>query len=103
MTATARSDHASARRYRFPPLIRTGLFGSMPTSQVVVLGLGAALSFAGMLLRLFPWALVPLLVAAVIGFKRVDGGPLHELLPLRAARHAPQHRRSVLCASRGRE
>ena len=85
MTAITQPDHAAARRYRFPPLIRTGLFGSMPTSQVVVLVVGAALSFAGMMLRLFPWALLPLLVAAIIGFKRVDGWPLHELLPLRAA------------------
>ncbi len=85
MTTTTQSDHANARRYRFPPLIRTGLFGSMPTSQVIVLVVGAALSFGGMVLRLFPWALLPLLVAAVIGFKRVDGWPLHELLPLRAS------------------
>ena len=47
MTPTARFDQASARRYRFPPLIRTGLFGSMPTSQVVVLGVGGFRVAAG--------------------------------------------------------
>jgi hypothetical protein len=72
-----------ARSYRFSPLVRAGLFGAMPTSQVVVLGMGCGLSFVGIMLRLFPWALLPALLSAVIGFKRVDGWPLHELIPLK--------------------
>lgn len=72
-----------ARTYRFSPLVRTGLFGAMPTSQVVVLGVGCGLSFVGIMLRLFPWALLPALLSVVIGFKRVDGWPLHELIPLK--------------------
>lgn len=74
---------AEARTYRFPPLVRTGLFGSMPSTQVAVLGVGCVLSFVGILLRLFPWALLPALVSAVVGFKRVGGFPLHELIPLK--------------------
>jgi hypothetical protein len=35
------------------------------------------------MLRLFPWALSPALLSVVIGFKRVDGWPLHELIPLK--------------------
>jgi hypothetical protein len=52
------------RTYRFSPLVRAGLFGAMPTSQVVVLAVGCGLSFVGILLRLFPWALLPALLAA---------------------------------------
>jgi hypothetical protein len=73
-----------ARTYRFSPLVRAGLFGSMPTSQVIVLGLGAGLSFVGIMLRLFPWALLPVLLAGVVGFKRVGIWSLHELIPLKA-------------------
>ena len=58
------------RTYRFPPLMRAGLFGAMPTSQVVVLAVGCSLSFVGILLRLFPWALVPALLAAMVAFNR---------------------------------
>ncbi|MGE3326661.1 MAG: SCO6880 family protein [Acidimicrobiia bacterium] len=72
-----------ARAYRLSQLVRTGLFGSMPASQVIVLGVGCGLSFVGVLLRLFPWALVPALVAAVVAFKRVGIWSLHELIPLR--------------------
>lgn len=71
------------RTYRLSPLVRAGLFGSMPASQVVVLGVGAALSFAGIMLRLFPWALLPVLVAALIAFKRVGIWSLHELIPMK--------------------
>jgi hypothetical protein len=73
------------RTYRFPPLVRTGLFGTMPLSQVLVLGAGGGLSFVGVLMRLFPWALAPALVAGLVAFKRVRGWPLHELLPLKIA------------------
>lgn len=79
------SDGATpkSRSYRFSPLVRAGLFGAMPTSQVVVLGVGCGLSFVGIMLRLFPWALLPALLSVVIGFKRVEGWPLHELIPLK--------------------
>ena len=73
------------RTYRFPPLVRAGLFGAMPTSQVVVLAVGCGLSFVGILARLFPWALLPALLGAVIAFKRVGGWALHELIPLKIA------------------
>ena len=65
MTAhtAARQD---PRRYRFPPLVRVGLFGSMPASQVITLGIGGGLSFAGVVARLFPYALAPIAIAAVI-------------------------------------
>lgn len=73
------------RSFRFSPLVRTGLFGSMPMSQVVVLAAGAGLSFVGILLRLLPWALLPALIAGVVAFKRVGGWALHELIPLKVA------------------
>jgi hypothetical protein len=72
-----------SRRYRFPPLVRAGLFGAMPMAQVIVLGVGAALSFVGIMLRLFPWALLPAMVTAVVAFKRVGGWALYEWLPLK--------------------
>ncbi len=71
--------------YRFPPLVRVGLFGAMPASQVAVLAIGFGLSFVGILSRLFPWALLPALLASVIAFKRVGGWALHELIPLKIA------------------
>lgn len=71
------------RTYRLSPLVRAGLFGSMPASQVVVLGVGAGLSFVGIMLRLFPWALLPVLVAGLVAFKRVGIWPLHELVPMK--------------------
>jgi hypothetical protein len=79
------TDSDGPRGYRLSTLVRTGLFGSMPASQVIVLGVGGGLSFVGILLRLFPWALLPALVAAVIAFKRVGIWPLHELIPLKIA------------------
>src|SRR5690606_5931361 len=79
MTAT----QSEPRTYRLSQLVRTGLFGSMPASQVIVLGIGGGLSFLGVLLRLFPWALLPALIAAVVAFKRVGVWSLHELIPLK--------------------
>jgi hypothetical protein len=76
---------AEPRSYRFPPLVRIGLFGAMPTSQVAVLAIGCAMSFVGILAHVFPWALLPALVAAVVAFKRVGGWPLHEVIPLKIA------------------
>ena len=83
--AVSDATSGKPRTYRFSPLVRAGLFGAMPTSQVVVLAVGCGLSFVGILLRLFPWALVPALLAAVIAFKRVGGWALHELIPLKIA------------------
>ena len=80
-----RSIEAGPRCYRLSTLVRTGLFGSMPASQVVVLAVGGGLSFVGILLRLFPWALLPALIAAVIGFKRSGIWPLHELIALKVS------------------
>jgi len=83
--ATVASTRDNARRYRFPPLVRAGLFGAMPPSQIITLGIGGGLSFAGIMAKLFPFALIPIAVAAVIAFKRVNGLPLHELIPLRCS------------------
>jgi hypothetical protein len=83
------------RRYRFPPLVRTGLFGSMPAAQVLVLAVGCGISFVGILLRWMPWALIPALLAAVVAFARVGGWPLYEVIPMRAA--------WLLARSRGRD
>jgi hypothetical protein len=87
------STTTEPRTYRFSPLVRVGLFGSMPTSQVVVLVVGGGLSFIGVLMRLFPWALLPAALAALLAFKRVHGWPLHELIPLKLSwlRRRSQH------------
>jgi hypothetical protein len=66
----------------------------MPLSQVLALGIGAALSFVGIMLRLFPWALLPLMVAAVVAFKRVGIWQLHELIPLKLGWYARRRRRN---------
>lgn len=86
-TVATMSDAAAdkPRTYRLSPLVRAGLFGSMPTSQVVVLAVGFGVSFVGILLRLLPWALAPAVLAGVVAFKRVGGWPLHELIPLKVA------------------
>ena len=52
----------------------------------------AACRSSGILMRLFPWALLPALVAAVLAFKRVRGWPLHELIPLKVVVAAPPAR-----------
>src|SRR4051794_8774117 len=57
----------------------------MPISQVVVLVARGHLSVVVVLMRLFPWALLPVAVAAVLAFKRVHGWPLHELIPLKVS------------------
>ena len=53
---------------------------------LLVMGaVGCGLSFIGILLRLFPWALLPALLSSVVAFKRVGGWALHELIPLKIA------------------
>ena len=76
-------SQSEPRSYRFSPLVCVGLFGAMPTSQVVVLAVGCGLSFLGVLMGFLPWALAPALVSLVIAFKRVGGWALHELIPLK--------------------
>ena len=80
------------RRYRFSPLVKTGLFGTMPTTQVVVLAVGCGMSFVLILLRLFTFALLPALAGLVVGFKRVGGWALHEIIPLKFAWWAGRRR-----------
>ena len=76
--------------------MRAGLFGSMPTSQVVVLVVGGGLSFVGILLRLFPWALLPALVAAVLAFKRVGWVAAARADPVEGARGSRRRRGTAL-------
>ena len=70
------------RRYRFAAFRRTGLFGNVPPTLLITLAVGviagwlAVLSHAPLLV-----AIVPLLVCALVGFGRVGGRPIHELLP----------------------
>src|SRR5690606_37533582 len=51
-------------------------------------------SFVGIMLRLFPWALLAMLLAAMVGFKRVGIWQLHELIPLKLGWLARRSRRS---------
>lgn len=84
MTADSDADRGvSARRYRFPPLVRAGVFGSLSTLQAVVLAAGGGLTFVLLLARVFPYGLAPAAVAAVLAFKRVGGLELAEWLPAR--------------------
>ena len=74
------------RRYRFAAFRRAGLFGNVPPSLLITLALGviagwlAVLSHAPLLL-----AVAPLLVCGLVGFGRLGGRPIHELLPRVAA------------------
>lgn len=79
------SANQEPRRYGLPPLVRAGLFGGMPATQVAVLRVGAAVSFLGLLADLFPWAALPLLGAAFVAFGRAGPYQLHELIPLKVS------------------
>ena len=56
----------------------------------------AACRSSAILLRLFPWALLPARLAAVLAFKRVRGWPLHELIPLKVVVAAPPRGTSLV-------
>jgi len=81
----AADDAPGAARYRFPPLVRAGFFGSMPRSQAVSLVAGAAVALVAIVLHHVGGAFVALAGGCVIAFVKV--GPhrwrLHEWLPLR--------------------
>lgn len=74
----------AARRYRFSPLYRAGLFGSVPPTMLVPLAAGVV--GAWLLVRAGVPAVVsavPLVAAAAVAFGRIAGRSVHELvLPL---------------------
>jgi hypothetical protein len=85
-----------ARRYRFGPLERRGLIGSLRPAQLVIIA--AALVGAVLLMRFLPAgagifsALALALAATAVCFWPVAGRPAEEWLPV-AARHAAQRAR----------
>ncbi|MGD9795569.1 MAG: SCO6880 family protein [Acidimicrobiia bacterium] len=71
-----------ARRYRFAAVRRAGLFGNMPPSLLITFAVGVITGWLGVLAHApLPLAITPLLVCALIGFGRVGGRPILELLP----------------------
>ncbi len=76
------SSDPPVRRYRFAALHRAGLFGAVPATQLVTFAVGVIGSWGAVVAyRPSPLALVPVAAAAAIGFGRVGGQPLHDLLP----------------------
>ena len=70
------------RRYRFAAFRRAGLFGNLPPSLLITLAVGVIAGWLAVLSHApLPLALAPLFVCGLIGFGRVGGRPIHELLP----------------------
>jgi hypothetical protein len=72
-----------ARLYRFGPRDRTGWLLGLGGAQCVTLGAG--IFGAGMLLNLgvpLPLVFAPVVMAAAFAFGRLNGEPVHELLPV---------------------
>ena len=70
------------RRYRFAAYRRAGLFGNVPPSLLITLAIGViAGSLAVLSHAPLPVAIVPLFVCGLVGFGRLGGRPVHELLP----------------------
>jgi hypothetical protein len=71
-----------ARRYRFAASRKAGLFGTIPATLLVTLTAGVIASWLAVISHApAPLALALLAAAGVVGFGRVGGRPLHELLP----------------------
>ena len=69
-------------RYRFSALRRSGLFGTIPPSLLVTLGVGVVGGWLGVLAQIpLPIALIPVGSAGVIGFGRLRGRPIHAVIP----------------------
>src|SRR4051812_1143555 len=70
------------RRYRFAAVRRAGLFGNVEPSLLITLAGGGGGGWLAVLWRApLLVALVPVLVCGAIGFGRVGGRPVHQLLP----------------------
>ena len=71
------------RRYRFAPAGKPGLFGLIPPAQIAVAAVGTLVAWVLLVVGLFPpAAAVPALVGVGVAFKRVDGRPLYQLIPV---------------------
>jgi hypothetical protein len=81
------------KRYRFGPLVRSGMFGQMPPAQLGLIVGGGLVSFVMLMARILPWAFIPFLVCAVVAFKQMRGRPLHEVLAMRLRWFARRKRR----------
>ncbi|MGD9998356.1 MAG: SCO6880 family protein [Ilumatobacteraceae bacterium] len=70
------------RRYRFAGFRRAGLFGDVPPSLLITLAVGVIAGWLAVLAGApLPLAVAPLCVCALVGFGRLGGRPIHELLP----------------------
>lgn len=79
---TASDDTRSRRSYRFDALRRAGLFGSLPLTMIVALGVGLGVGWAtiaGIVPR--PIGAPVVLVAAGLAFGKVRGRPAHLMVP----------------------
>jgi hypothetical protein len=71
-----------ARRYRFAASRKAGLFGTIPATLLVTLTTGVIASWLAVISHApAALALAPLAASGLVGFGRVGGRPLHELLP----------------------
>ena len=80
---TTQTSDRKARLYRFGPRDRTGWLLGLGGAQCMTLGAG--IFGAGMLLNLgvpLPVVFAPVLMAAAFAFGRLNGEPVHELLPV---------------------
>ena len=85
------------RRYRFAPAGKPGLFGLIPPAQIAVAAGGTLVAWVLMVVGVFPpAAAIPALVGAGVAFKRVDGHPLYQLIPI-ASRWWWRRRRGRWC------
>lgn len=75
-------NDTSPRRYRFAAFRRSGLFGNVPPSLLVTLAVGVIAGWLAVLAQApLPVAVAPLLVCGIVGFGRLGGRPIHEVLP----------------------
>ena len=87
MTANRSTNVSGGReggRYRFPPLVRAGFFGSMPRSQAIPLTIGAVIALVAVTAGAIVVGAVAVLAALTVAFVKVGALKLHEWLPLRA-------------------
>ena len=73
----------TARRYRFTPIRRSGLFGALPPTLVVTLAAGVLTAWALVITRAtLPLAVAPIAAAGAVAFGRIAGRPVHEVIPV---------------------
>ena len=82
MTPLVTMSEIAARRYRFAPLHRAGLFGAIAPTLLVTLAIGVLAGWVAVISGApAPVAVAPLGLTGFVAFGRVGGRPIHELIP----------------------